>query len=73
MATVTQTQRDYAVTLLSTEVDEDGIPFERYVGVLWDEGVTPDWDEWLKDFNRLQGEEYILLSAVDVTDAPDEF
>jgi len=63
-----KTARDYAVTLLSIDTDEDGIPYERQVGVLWDEGVVPNWEEWLEDFNRLEGEEYILVSAVDVTE-----
>jgi hypothetical protein len=66
-------QRDFAVTLMTTEVDECGIPYERKVSVLWDEGVTPDWDDWLTTFNRMEGEEYTLHSVIEVTDACLEF
>jgi hypothetical protein len=42
------TPSEYAVTLLTHEVDEHGAGWERRVNVVWNAGVTPDWNSWLE-------------------------
>lgn len=50
--------KEYVVTVLTLETDEYGAPWERKMNVVWDAGITPDWDSWLASFNELENEPY---------------
>jgi hypothetical protein len=40
--------KEYVVTLETIETDEHNAPWSHQVNVVWDAGIIPDWDYWLK-------------------------
>ncbi|MGL5807325.1 MAG: hypothetical protein ACRC11_18120 [Xenococcaceae cyanobacterium] len=58
--------KEYVVTVLTLETDEHGAPWERKMNVVWDAGITPDWDSWLASFNELEDEPYQIDKVKEV-------
>jgi hypothetical protein len=58
--------KEYFVTLVTTEVDEYGAPWEHKVNVVWDAGIIPDWDYWLLLYNQDEKEVYRIDKIIPV-------
>ena len=65
--------RDFAVTLTTQETDEDGVPWERKIGVQIEAGITPQWDEWLTCFNQHESQTHFIQEIIEMTSLEDEF
>jgi hypothetical protein len=74
MNSVTQTKqtrsqvlpKEYVVIVHTVDTDEHGAPWGRAINVVWDAGITPDWEDWMENFNSLEDEPYELKRVVEV-------
>jgi len=58
--------KEYVVIVHTVDTDENGAPWGRAINVVWDAGVTPDWEDWIENFNSLEDEPYNLVEIVEV-------